>query len=356
MRNYFMNPVRPVTLGFRLIGISLAKYGIGLFPQAAVLFDIALHWRMPGSAPAIIRSVPGNDYLLTNAWAAIFAGMLGVSSHVGFYLFQLGLIFVALLIPFALLSLTSGRERPWLLFMLLLGGPQVAVLLNWVGGYDTLSVIGCELAVLAGSLPVAALGWGLLALNHPSLAILAWGFWLPMGWWFCGDLSRRQGLLAVILPLVPIMLGILSNQLAIQAWGGNTSRIVWLFQQDYSYYLKNYVEALPFVAWSVLGGGWLVLAEPRLLRLVETKILFLTAAVAAVLLPLIALDETRVASLALLPALLAYVRHVSVPHDALLFGSRGIWYALAAIAMPTVLVFGRTPGLYGWSWVVAFFD
>lgn len=356
MISYFLKPARPLTIGVFLIAISVVKFGISTFHQTGIFFDISIHWQNPGSAPLLIRGVMGNDYLLTNAWSALLSGMLGISDPVGFYLFQLGLVIIVLLSPFAMPSLTSTPERLRLVVALVLAGPQCAVLLNWVGGYDALTMIGAVLAVSTRSLLFSMLGWGLLALNHPSLAVTAWLLWLPMRVWFDRGLVPRQHLIRIIFSLTPITIGILINHFLVASWGGNTSRIDWLVNLDYDLYFKNYSQALSAIIWSLLGLGWVILIGTSLFKTFETRLLLVIIMLAAVLLPLIVLDETRVASLAVLPALLTYVRYIKIPKDNWLLGSGFKWFFLAAILTPTVLVFGRSVSINGWSWVWGLFD
>ena len=348
---YYFRPVTPMILGLRLMVISLAKFGVGLFPQSGFFLNISFHWQNPAAAPLLIRGMPGNDYLLTNSWAAILSGMLGLSDPLGFYLFQFGLTMMALLSPFAMSCLSSSPERLWLLVMILLAGPQIAMLLNWLGGYDPLSMIGAVIAVLARSWSISALGWGLLALNHPSLATVAWLLWLPMKLWFIRGSEFSNRLWEIMLSLASISLGTAVNYFIVLSWGGNTSRLDWLTHWNYADYLVNYARALPAILWSSLGLGWLILLGTPLIKRVETKILLLTVSLAGLLLPLIAVDETRVVSLALFPALLTYVRNVDIPAESWLFGADRGWFALAAIMLPTVLVFSRMESLNGWSWI-----
>lgn len=351
MISYFSKPAQPLTIGLRLIAISVAKFGISAFPQAGVFYDISIHWQDPGSAPLLIRGVMGNDYLLTNAWSALLAGMIGISDPIGFYLFQLGLVIIALLSPFAMPSLASSPGRLWLLVALLLAGPQCVLLLSWVGGYDALSMLGAVLAVLARSSLLAMLGWGILALNHPSLAVTAWLLWLPMRVWVDRGLVLRQRLKGIIFSLIPITIGILINHVIVAFWGGNTSRIDWLVNMDYDYYLEKYTQALPAILWSLMGLGWMILIGASLFKTFETRLLLIIISLAAVLLPLIALDETRVASLALLPVVLTYVRYAKISEDNWLLGSGFKWFVLVAILTPAVLVFGRSMSINGWYWV-----
>lgn len=352
----FLKSAQPLTIGFFLIVISMAKFGISTFHQAGIFFNFSIYWKNPGSAPLLVRGVMGNDYLLTNSWSALFSGMLGISDPVGFYIFQLGLTIIALLIPFAMPSLTSSPVRLRLLVALVLAGPQCVVLLNWVGGYDALSMIGAVLAVSARSSPLSMLGWGLLALNHPSLAFTAWLLWMPMRMWFNRGLVPRQRLMGLIFSLAPITIGILINHIIVASWGGNTSRIDWLVNLDYHLYFKNYTQALPAIIWSLLGLGWVILIGTSLFKTFETRLLLLIITLAAVLLPLIALDETRVASLALLPVLLTYVRYTKIPKDDWLLGSGFKWFFMGAILTPTVLVFGRSMSIHGWTWVWRLFE
>ena len=262
----------------------------------------------------------------------------------------------ALLTPFAMPCLSSHSERLWLLVMLLLAGPQSAVLLNWLGGYDPLSVIGAVIAVLARSSSISALGWWLLALNHPSLAIIAWLLWLPMKLWFFHGLVFRLRLSILIPSLASISIGILVNYLIVLSWGGNTSRLEWLTHWAYADYLANYTRAIPAILWSVLGLGWVILLGTPLRKLTETRILLVTVILAGVFLPLIAMDETRVVSLALLPVLLTYVRYVTLTEGGWLLGEGRGWFALVAIMLPTVLVFSRQANLAGWSWIWKLFQ
>jgi hypothetical protein len=329
-------PVQSGLVGLGFVGIAVLKYGVGVFPASWVLVDIANSWSSPGNAGAL---GPGTSYLLSNAWTAIGLGALGITTSGGYLAASLALTVVALLVPFVMPSISERPRRAGFLFVLLAASALPAVLLQWVGGYDALTVIATCFAVLGRRRWVGVLGWVLLGLNHTSLAAVAFAVWCVTTWALGPDRSRFRA--DVSWALGSVLAGGGLAWLLVGASGG--SRLEWFQQMGFAAYAHGLGEAWPYILWSVLGIAWplLVWMGARDHRAVLVVVALVTAT--ALLVPLVALDETRVIALAVLPALLSLARHVSPPSRATVLA-----FGTLAVILPTMVVLGGSATAVGW--------
>lgn len=337
-----------LALGALAVGICIVKYGVGVFPSWVYLFDIARNWTNPGAAPLM---TPPADYLLTNFPAAWLAGAFGMSTPWLYFWFSLVLAVAALLLPFALSSIRRSVVGPRILLMFVVAGPTSLVLLGWVGGYDAITVIGLGIAALSRHRVLAASGWLLVALNHPPLGLFALVFWLPI-MWVTSNHNVPKRLVTSGIAAVGVSLGWLANTWITSAWGGATSRLEWLHGVGWSEFISTYLSGLPYVVFGAMGAFWMVLLAPSFRVLTATRVLVVEAVVAALLLPLVSLDASRVVALTLYAATLCWIRAVAARPDPEPAMTSWRWYALGCIIIPAPLLWEGHLIYPGWGSVL----
>lgn len=291
-----------LALGLLAILVGLIKYGIGVFPSWIYLFDISAHWQDPGQAPLM---VPPADYLLANFPSAMIAGAAQVSSPSGFFGIGLVLSIVALLTPFAMPAIRANISVSRIAFIAIAGGAVLPVLLNWIGGYDALTVLGLGVGALSRNHMIRLLAWGLVAVNHPPMALIAIALWAPLAVVTSG--SRRRRIAIVASAAIGVIFGSSANSLAVNRWGGATDRLTWFENIDYSSFWNSYLAGLPLVAFTSLGVLWFLLLQEEFRSEASSRLLMIEAIVTSLLLPLFTLDATRVVALSLFAAVLTWV-------------------------------------------------
>jgi hypothetical protein len=320
------------------------KYGIGMFPSWIYLFDISAHWQDPSQAPLM---VPPADYLLANFPSALIAGAIQVSSANGFLVFGLLLTLLALLTPFLMPAIRTNSSVSRIAFIAVAGGAVLPVLLNWIGGYDALTVIGLGVGALSRNHVVRLLGWGLAAVNHPPMAVIAFALWIPLAVLASDSLRRR--VLIVASPAIGIALGYAANSIAVDRWGGATDRLTWFENIDYSSFWNSYLTGLPLVIFTSLGVLWLVLLQREFRSRLSSRLLMAEAMIASFLLPLITLDATRVVALSLFASMLAWVASDKSEETA---GDHAMaWrrFGLASAIVPVPVMWNGALVYAGWS-------
>lgn len=345
------DPVRlSIALGLLVAGLALFKYGISMSPNWENLFQVAQQWRQPKSLSAL---QPPQDFILSNSVLPAALGIMGLTDPTVYVSIQVLLAMFAIMIPFLMPSTLRNRDQSKLLFLMLVGGPIAAVLITWVGGYDALAVIGICIAVLARTRTMSAFGWFLFGLAHGSLAVVALVL-VVVFHAFSSPRHRVQEMTRnLVIPASAVVLGWMGAWLLTLAWGGATSRLDVYLLYPFSHYLNSFISGMPFYLFSVLGAGWIVALSPGVRRLRSTKSLLGLALAAGLLLPLVALDQTRIASIALLPVVLTWVRVASVQ-----LGSPGVgrlWrhYAVATAVIPVLIVWEGSISMTGWEQVLS---
>jgi hypothetical protein len=290
----------------------------------------------------------GQDFILGSSTSALVAGVLGLTSAGTYVAFHVVLALTAVILPFIMPRVRRDRALARLLYVILAGSAVVAVLFDWVAGYDAVTVIGCSLAVLARHGMTRAFGWFLMSFNHTSLTVLALGAWLAVTWVSQEHVSWRSRLQSLVPAAAGVIVGAATIWLLVRHWGGVTSRTEVYLQYGLDFYLNALIAGLPLVAFTALGIGWVVLLDSSVRAARATVALLVWGLGCSLALPLLALDHTRTISLTLLPALLAWS---VVAAEYLPRACEQIWrrYAIAATIVPVpVLVDGVARNL-GWQ-------
>lgn len=291
-----------LVLGVMAIALGLLRYGVGAFPSWEYLHDIAVHWQDPGRAPLMEAN---SDYLKGNATTAWMAGALGLLGKVPYFGFQLAWTIAALLIPFLAAPIRRDPDRARIVFVVLAGGALLPVMLGWIGGYDALTVIGVTIAATSRARRWLALGWFLVALNHPGIAAMCLVAWAPLAVALMRD---RRRLLASHLgvAVAAVVVGAVINGRIVAAWGGAHDRLTMYLWANPWHYVTDTVANWPVMLFTVLGVAWLVVLHPGIRTTTTGRILIAEAVIVSIVVPVLIIDATRDAALIMLAPLLAW--------------------------------------------------
>jgi hypothetical protein len=288
--------------------ILLVKYGYGLHPQWFRFADAADQW--PNVAGSSLLAV-GDRALLSNSAPAWLAGALHLTSE-NAYLTLSGLL-TLLAISGPLLLRMQNHESSFarLYFMVIAGGALAPVLLMWVGGYDALLVCGLTLGTLAKNRGISIFGWALASFTHSSVAIPAAILFAAFLVWNAQSLrsspERSRGTSA--------LLGVLAGYLIIHwltdLWGGSTDRFTLFRLIPFNAILSSYLNSLPVLVLSGLGITWLFLLFKRVRALPASRRFYVLSTLTIAFIPLIAVDQTRIIALCLVPLTLAWIESLS---------------------------------------------
>jgi hypothetical protein len=330
------HPARTSVLLGALIGaVGLAKYGLVMWPGWTNLFEVTQNWQDP-TVGSLVQ--PPQDYVLANAVPNVILGALHLGAQPVYVSIQVALAFAAVVLPFLMPVVRESAHTSRLAFTMLAGGPALALLLTWIGGYDTICVIGATLAVLSRNRWSAAAGWLIFAVGHSSLALITfacWGLLMMVGQLVKVD---RDFIARIFLGVGGIVVGSGIVWAATESWGGITSRLEAFQLYALDYYVNAWIAGMPLILFSALGVGWIVLLDKSLRRSRAVVTLLAIALVIGIALPLVALDETRTLAIVLTPLVLAWVGSARRLHSD--EAVQQIWsrYGIAAVIVPIVIV------------------
>ena len=173
--------------------VCLLKYGAGVYPASDRMMALAQNMGNPHASPLL---QPPDDFRLASPVSALLAGFLHLSGARAYLGVHLLLALGALCVPYAMAKVRRAPLLRTTITLLLIGGAIPAVLLNWVGGYDAVTIGAAAVAVLAEMTAVAALGWMLLRREATPrqwlFVMLRWngparlGSWVEPGPWSTG--------------------------------------------------------------------------------------------------------------------------------------------------------------------------
>ena len=324
-------------LGFAALAmlIGVVKYGIGLHPEWRRFHDAALAWPDVASAPLIMET---DRSLLSNITAAWFAGALDLQSVRWYLVYQLLVTLFAIAAPFLMPSVRRSMTQSRFMFVMIVGGPTLSLLLAWVAGYDAVFVLGAVLAALGRNPLVIGAGWFVMAFNHATLGGVALLLWLPMVLVGAVQWDRTARVIRAAVGAGGAALGALAITALTSSWGGSTNR--WeLYQSiDRADIMQAYWAGLPLVLFGVLGVGWFVVLDRTVRSSVLGRMMIGLALLAALGLPLVAVDQTRISALALLPAMLAFTSVAPRWFGEATLDQLGRRYVLVAAIVPVLVI------------------
>jgi len=277
--------------------LSLVKYGVGLYPSWRYMQELAQHWRHPLEAPLFAHVYA--QYLLDSPVSAEIAGIAHLESARQYLAFHLVLACGAIVVPFCLRAVRRSAELRLGVALLLLGGTVPALLLSWVGSYDPVSIGSAAVAALASNPVVRALAWMVFAFNNAPEAAIGLVIFAIVLW---AD-SGQAALPRIGAAGVGAVAGYVAIRALTRAWGGGQSEFAMMKFYGFHQYLLSY-GYLPLVVLSALGVGWLFLADRDVRNLPVARALLILSLLAAIGMPLLALDTSRTIAGTLWPAML----------------------------------------------------
>jgi hypothetical protein len=179
---------------------------------------------------------------------------------------------VAILLPFMMSAVRDTVTTSRVRFVMPSGGPVLALLLTWLGGYDTLCVNGATIAVLSRRAPVSALGWGLFALGHSTIAVIAFPLWGPLLLLGLHAADKRTSWKRILWGLAGLAVGYLSVALLTASWGGVTSRWGAYRLHSVDYCINAIIAGMHMITFIALGAGWIVLLDRSVRRTVRRSL------------------------------------------------------------------------------------
>jgi hypothetical protein len=190
---------------------------------------------------------------------------------------------------------------------------------------------------------ICLLAWFVLALNHSPVAIFALIAWLPIAWltW------KWDGVVRIITSAAAVIVGSFAMREITNAWGGSTDRFALFQAIPFDAILHSYITMLPFTIFSVLGIGWVVLADRNIRKSIIGKTLIIEALAISFLIPMVAIDASRIAGLVVIAPIFSWVAHAEISQQS----AERIWrhtWLLAAI-VPVCLVWQGALLHPGWN-------
>jgi len=329
-----------VLLATAALFITILKTGIGIHPEWHRLWDGAIHWLDISQSPLLAE---GDASLRSNIVGSWFSGAMGFDTAHRYLLLAFLLSAVAIVLPIVLAYRDYSTTRVKLAFIFVAGGSLAPIALTWIGGYDAISIIALIVAVMVRNQWVSTISWFVLALNHSPIALLALAAWLPITWL----IWHRDGIVRIVTSAAAVMAGSIVMHAITNAWGGSTDRFALFQAIPFDTILQCYVTMLPFTIFSVLGIGWVVLADRKIRSSTIGKVLIAEALAISFLIPLIAIDASRIAGLIVIAPIFAWVAHAQIPDES----AERIWrhtWLLAAI-VPVCLVWQGALLHPGWN-------
>jgi hypothetical protein len=267
--------------------LSIAKYGVGLLPSWNYMQALAVNWRDPTSSPLLHYP---DDFRLRSPVSAVASGWLHLTAGPRFLGFHLVLALIAIVVPLMMTAVRRSVELRALVGLLLIGGAIPAVLLSWIGSYDPVSLGAAAVAALAIRREVAALAWMVFAFNNAPEAALA----------FAGVAivllvdQRREAVARLAFGAAGGIAGYVGIRVLDNVWGGGTGDGTLVKFYGFSRYTSSAEHYWPLIIVSALGVGWLLAASPESWRLPAVRVFFGVSVLACFVVPLLALDDTRI--------------------------------------------------------------
>ena len=335
-------------LGVLATVISFVKAGFGLHPEWHRLQDAAAHWPTVMDSPLIME---GDRSLLSNMTTSMLSGLLGARTPMGYLAVSAALTAIAIALPLLMPAIRSSRTATRLAFVMIVGGATPAVLLSWIGGYDAIIVVAITIAALARTKWVSWAGWFVVAFSHAPVAFIALLLWLPM----MALARRREDTTSTLVrgtgASVAVLVGWVTIRTLTDVWGGSTDRLSLWQAIDVGDIASAYLSSLPLLVFSILGIGWAVALHPAVRHTQLGRLLLAEAVVVLLVIPWIAVDETRISVLVLFGTVLAFAAGMAneIHEDA----GRRIWRVLVvpAALIPVPVIWMGVPIVHPWPGV-----
>jgi hypothetical protein len=335
-------------VGWLTVAVGLIKYGLGVYSGWGNLFHITLNYEQPSLDPS-------QSFVLPNAGFAAAIGVLGVQSSSTWITVHVLIALAAITAPFFSASVRNHSGRIRILFIVLVGGPILPVLLEWIGSYDPLTVLGLALVALARRTPIQVLGWLLVGVGHAELGMLAALLIITYRAINSDKGLRLMGVVrGFLIAAPPLVLTYLTMRQVVGIWGGATSRLDLALANPVDNAYK-YALVMPAMLFSVMGIMWIIVLTKREIRRRRSLSLVFIVLAISLTLPLFLHDHTRVLGILAYPLVLLWMLDLT-PRQCDRLWSR---YSIAASIIPIpvfiagTVMFGGVINFLTWRVVTA---
>ena len=297
---------------------------------------------------------PAAAFITGSPTGPLVAHAVGADTTLTYALVHLTALAVAVALLVVMGRRWLGDRTTNLLVVLLFASSLSAVLVTWLGQPDPFVLLGLSAIALAAAAPphvqlALAIGGGALAgftsfeqcfAAVAVLAVASWGHDRP------GD---RAAVLGAAVGLVLGRLALAGFHAASDV--ATLSRADWARAHGAELFLERFLANLPAYAFSILGAGWLLVGDAgrRLAPLGRGPAPFVAAGAMVLGVGVIALDQTRVASLVAWPTAVWLVRRAEADDPG---GARPRLAAavlVAAVVVPPVVIWEGRPVISAWA-------
>lgn len=303
----------------------MLKYGFSLFPDYSMQLTLAKSWQDP---------VVDGHVALSSPLSFLIPGLLGLTSDAAFFAWSLVVAIAAIVAPLLIGGRHVSTRSRLLIFVLVIGGPLSAVLVNWIGGYDAYIVLLICGAILTRHRWLALLCWGVLGLQHFEIALVSWVLTSVV------RLARGKAQRSNLFELLAVGTGALALQGLLNALQVTSSRIDTLNYFGLPFLISRFSLNPWLIGFSALGVGWLLLVAPEIFRRKGVPSMIVISVASVFLIGPVVLDQTRVLALILLAPMLWLVSQVGVEMTSSTTVRVFRRYGVIAALMPVVVVWG----------------
>ena len=327
-------------LAMSALVVTVIKTGIGIHPEWHRFLDGAIHWQDISQSPLLAE---GDASLRSNVVAAWMAGIFGFQSPHRYLVFSMLLAASAVVLPIAFAYRKEHTQRAKIAFIFVAGGSLAPIALTWIGGYDAISIIALTTAVMVRKQWIAVIAWFALAMNHAPIAIFAFIAWAPIAL----IMWKWDATMRIVTAGVAVVAGSFAMHAITKAWGGSTDRFALFKAIPFDTLWQCYITMLPLTVFSILGIGWVVLANRSVRNSTIGKALIIESLAISFLIPLIAIDSTRIAGMIVIAPIFTWIAHAHLNKAATQRIWRHTW--LVAVIVPVFLVWQGTILHPGWG-------
>ena len=328
----------PLGLGVLLLAAVSIKYGMSLHPNWFRFLDAATQW--PDASHSLLAV--GDRALLSNVATSWLAGALGATTEQSFIVFSAALTALALVLPILLAPTGVALTFSKLYVLVAAGGSLAPVLLMWVGGYDALLVCALVIGAMSKIHWIAAAGWFVASFAHTSVAVPALVLWAAFTLLNTSREANKKPVQVIVLSSAAVALGGLAIKITTNIWGGSTDRFTLFRAIPFDAVLESYAQSWLLILLSGLGITWVLLLWKSIRVMRSTKIFFLLALSTIILTPLIAVDQTRITALILVPLMLSWIASVSTHIETERLNTIWRWMVIPALLIPIPVVWMGT--------------
>jgi len=297
---------------------------------------------------------PAAHFITGSPLGPLVAHTVGADTRLTYAVVHLALAALSTAVLVLLGRRAVGDRVTSALVVLLFASPLSNVVLTWLGQPDAAMLGGLSALGLASAFPrrsaarATAVAGGVvlgLASFEQGLAAVAV---LASLVWFAGTRIDRDVVLASVAGLVLGRLGVAGFLAASDV--PNVSRSDWARSIGTGVFVRTFLYNLPSLAFSLLGAGWLLAGHAAMVlrQRMSSALQLAVPALLALGAGLVALDETRVASMVVWPAAVWLVRRADAERDGGLDRRIVALTFIAGALIPPIIIWEGSPYISSW--------